>query len=283
MMATTQKTRKKDATPAAVRRRAGGAQPALVARVDLLPPSVELRRRQSATLRLLGLGLAGLLLIAVAGSFATSFFAGDAERRLAEEQARSAQLITEQNQYLEVSGIKAQLGDHETAQMAALFLDIDWPRMMRELDAALPAGMVLNAETVTIRGVDTEAAAEAEGAVHLDAPGVIEISFTANTPVFESTTPLLTALANLTGYVSARVDAVNGGTEDGYTVAGVVQLNASAFGGTARAAALDEELLVALRVALQEAVTAPPAPATDPDADTGADPASGAADENTEQ
>lgn len=262
-MITSKKKKSDGGGPTAPRR--GGSVQRSVARVDLLPPSVEVRRRQSTTLRLLGLGLAGLLLISVTGAFATSFYADDAERRLADEQARSAELLAEQNQYAEVSSIKAQLSDYETAQMAALFLDIDWPRMMRQLDAALPAGMTLSAETITVKGVDTETAAE--NAVALDTPGVIEIGFTANTDQFASPIPLLNALSSLTGYASATVDNVTGGDEDGYVVTGTVRLNAGAFGGTPRTERLDPDLVTALRVALEQAVTAPPAPPADETAD----------------
>lgn len=268
---TSAKTRKKDAAAAPARRRGGGVQPALIARVDLLPPSVELRRRQSATLRLLGLGLAGLLLISVTGSFAVSFLAGSAEQRLADEQARSVQLVEEQQQYTEVQAITAQLADYESAEFSALFAETDWPRLMRELDAALPAGVVLSSEAVTIKGLSTSSDTPVDE-IGLDALGVIEITFSATADVFESSSPLLGALQSLTGYSSATVNAVSGGGEDGYVITGVVHLNAAALGGTERGGRLDPEKLTALRQALETAVTAPPAPAetTDETADDAA-------------
>lgn len=248
-------------------------------RVDLLPPIVEARRKQNATLRLLMLVLIGIALIAVVASLAVSLVAAGAEQRLADERLRTTQLQQEQAKYTEVMQVKAQLADYESAEMAALFSEADWARIMRELDAAMPEGVEITSESVIVKGVGGDAAAApAEGSVALDAPGVIEIAFAAKAPSFDSPTPLLNALQNLTGYVSADVSAVSNGGEDGYSITGSVRLGAAALGGTARANALDPEILKAFHEALATAVTTPPAPAdpaTDATDTTGAEGATG--------
>lgn len=248
-------------------------------RVDLLPPIVEARRKQNATLRLLMLVLIGIALIAVVASLAVSLVAAGAEQRLADERLRTTQLQQEQAKYTEVMQVKAQLAAYESAEMAALFSEADWARIMRELDAAMPEGVEITSESVIVKGVGGDAAAApAEGSVALDAPGVIEIAFAAKAPSFDSPTPLLNALQNLTGYVSADVSAVSNGGEDGYSITGSVRLGAAALGGTARANALDPEILKAFHEALATAVTTPPAPAdpaTDATDTTGAEGATG--------
>lgn len=234
-------------------------------RVDLLPPIVEVRRRQNSTLRLLVLGLLGVVLIAVVASFAVALLAGAAEDGLAQERSRSDQLLTEQQQYSELMTVKSQLIDYGTAQVAALYPEADWARIMRELDAALPAGGAIVSESVTVKGIDAKdvsASAPVPGAVTIDTPGVIQISFTATAPVFESPTPLLNSLKNLTGYLSANVSAVAETGEDGYLITGVVQLGSGAFGGTARTAALDATTLANLRDSLLTAITTPPSATT---------------------
>lgn len=247
-------------------RRASAASVATIARVDLLPPIVEVRRKQNATLRLLSLSLGGLLLITVTGGFAMTLLSASAEQALADEQARGARLLAEQQKYTEVADIKAQLVDHDAIIYSALFAETDWARLMRELDGALPEGMQLTSETVTLKGLSAEPAAAAPAAAPLDAPGLIEIAFTASAPAFDSSTPLLNKLASLTGYTSANVSAVSGGDEDGYVITGIVQLDVTALGGTARVGELDPAQLEQLRLALQTAVTAPPAPPESTDA-----------------
>lgn len=244
------------------------ARPTGSPRVDLLPPIVEVRRKQNATLRLLMLGLAGVAAIAVVASLAVWILATAAQQSLVDEQARTAQLLQEQSKYSEVTAVKSQLADYDNAQVAALYAETDWARLMRELDAALPADVALTSESITIKGLAADAAAPgAEATVTIDTPGVIEILFSATAPTFASPTPLLNGLQGLTGYASANVSAVSNTGEDGFTITGAVQLDAAALGGTARAGALDADTLNELRAALMLAATAPPAPATDPAAE----------------
>lgn len=262
-----EKTSRRGAAPAAAPPSKGKAKPQPAPylqggpRVDLLPPIVEVRRKQNATLRLLMLGLVGIAAIAIVASLAVWVLATVAERGLADEQARTATLLQEQNTFTDVIAVKSQLGDYDQARMAALYADTDWARIMRELDAAMPAGVSIESESITIKGLisDNAAAPTADGSVAIDAPGVIEILFSATAPTFDSPTPLLNALAGLTGYVSANVSAVSNTGEQGYTINGGVQLDARALGGTARTGTLDADELKALQDALMTAATAPPA------------------------
>lgn len=247
------------------------APASLIARVDLLPPIVEVRRRQRKTIRLLALGLVGLVLISAAVGFAVSFFASDAEAALTAEQQRSQMLKLEQSKYAEVSTVKSKLQDYESAETAALFSEADWSRLMTELDDVLPDAITLTSEQITVKGVSATGA-DTSDAAGLDAPGVIEISFTATADAFDSPTPLLNALQKLTGHVSATVNAVAATDQDGYVINGVVQLNAEALGGTARAKALDADTLTELHQQLEDAATGAGAAADDTSSsDTAAD------------
>lgn len=225
-----------------------------VARVDLVPPIVEIRRKNAATERKLVAGLLALLIAIVAGGLAVAMLAFTAEGTLAAERVRSQLLLNEQKQYTEVSAVKAQLGAYDGATLAALYSEADWARLMTELDTVLPNDVTLATESITVKGLsdDTSGIIEATG---LDAPGVIEISFTANAERFDSPTPLLNALKGLTGYVSATVDAVAASNDAGYTITGIVQLGADALGGTARVGQLDADQLAALHEQLDIAAT----------------------------
>jgi len=237
-----------------------------IARVDLVPPIVETRRRQRSTERKLVAGVLALLVLVVVAGLAVGFLALGAENTLAAERTRSQLLLNEQKQFTEVSAVKAQLGAYDDAELAALYSEADWSRLMTELDTVLPEGVALATESITVKGVDDSAAAvEATG---LDAPGVIEISFTANAATFDSPTPLLNALSQLTGYVSATVDAVAAEGDTGYVITGVVELGADALGGTARVGLLDPDTIAQLHEQLEIAATTDPAAATTDDAAT---------------
>ncbi|MGL3148738.1 hypothetical protein ACSS7Z_00115 [Microbacterium sp. A82] len=239
-------------------RRTAQSSVATIARVDLLPPIVGVRRKENATTRLLALGLVGLALIAAVSALAVSFLANAAEGALADENARKAQLLIEQKQYSEVSGIKALLVDYETAEYSALYSETDWARLMRELDMAMPEGVEITSEVITVKGVSTtSSSASALDVTGLDHAGVIEISFTAAAEVFDSPTPLLNALQAFTGYSTATVSAVSGQNDEGYVITGSVQLNAAALGGTGRVGELDAEQLAALHSALEASVALP--------------------------
>lgn len=226
-----------------------------VARVDLLPPIVGIRRRQGKTVRALALGLVGLVIVAAMAGVAVSFLAGAAENTLAAERTRSQLLLLEQGKYTDLSTVKAQLEDYERAEVAALFAEADWSRLMKELDNALPGDFALTTESITIKGIAADSRGGGAESTGLDAPGVIEIAFTATADRFDSPTPLLNALRELTGYVSATVDAVSASGEEGYVVTGVIQLGAEALGGTARVNALDPEILATLHDLLEAVAT----------------------------
>ena len=272
-MTTTLEKKKKERRARGAASGAAAAVLDVVPRVDLLPPMIEQRRRRTATLRLLMLGLLGLVLIAVTASFAVSVSADEAERELAAAQTRSAQLAAEQGRYTEVAGIKAQLVDTSVARLAALYIEADWQRMMQELDAALPPDVLLTSEVISIVPV----APAAPGAVTLDAPGLIEIRFTADSGALDQSVPLLGALQNLTGFVSATVDSVVG--EELRVISGVVRLDARAF-GTPRAGDLDPDTVASLRAALEAALSGAPAetPVESADGETATDDASGTED-----
>lgn len=228
-----------------------------VARVDLVPPIVEIRRKNAALERKLAAGLILLVALVIAAALAVAMLAFAAEGRLAAERTRTQLLLTEQRNYAEVADVKAQLADYDDAEVAALFAEANWERLMRELDTVLPADVSLSSEEITVKGLtsDTSGVFETTG---LDAPGVIEIAFTADAAQFDSPTPLLNALKGLTGYVSATVDAVAESGETGYTITGIVQLSADALGGTGRTDALDAEALAALHEQLEIAATTTP-------------------------
>lgn len=237
---------------------ADGSQPSTparaTARVDLVPPIIETRRKQAATERKLVAGLLALLVFIVAAGLGVAMLAFTAENALNAERTRGQILLNEQKQYSEVSAVKADLAAHDDAEVAALYSEANWARMMTELDAVLPEGVALATESVMVKGLSGDAAGNL-ATTGLDAAGVIEVSFTANAPTFDSPTPLLNALSRLTGFVSATVNGVAATNDAGYIITGIVQLGTDALGGTARVDQLDADEIAALHEQLELAAT----------------------------
>lgn len=242
---------KKQARPAA-------AMMPMSPRADLMPPSVEIRRREKRTISRLSVGLVFLTGAIVVASLGVTGVAALSEAALANENARKAQLLAEQKNYSEVVAVKALLGDYDAATMTALYSEANWQRTMKELDASMPDGVDITSEVITVKGVGDAKVEIPE--VQLDEPGVVSIDFTALSQDVISSTTVLNRLAAMTGFASAYVSAVSESGEEGYTVTGRVELNAGALGGTTRVMKLDADQLTPLHEALLKSATQPPAP-----------------------
>jgi len=225
-----------------------------VVRVDLVPPIVEARRRSARTIRALVYGLLALIVAVVMAILAMSMLALKAETTLDDERTRGQLLVQQQNEYSELISVKRSLADYEFALPEALFAEANWARLMTELDTVLPDEVTLVTEDVAVRGLGNDDGSVSDNG-GLDAQGVIQISFTANADRFDSPTPLLNALSELTGFQSATVDAVSASDEVGYVITGVVQLGNEALGGTSRVKDLDEDLMADLHQQLQDVAT----------------------------
>ncbi|QXT62684.1 hypothetical protein [Tessaracoccus palaemonis] len=225
-----------------------------VVRVDLVPPIVEARRRSARTIRALVYGLVALIVAVVMAILAMSMLALKAETTLDDERTRGQLLVQQQNEYSELISVKRSLADYEFALPEALFAEANWARLMTELDTVLPDEVTLVTEDVAVRGLGNDDGSVSDNG-GLDAQGVIQISFTANADRFDSPTPLLNALSELTGFQSATVDAVSASDEVGYVITGVVQLGSEALGGTSRVKDLDEDLMADLHQQLQDVAT----------------------------
>ena len=221
-----------------------------VVRVDLVPPIVEARRRSARTIRALIYGLLALIVAVVMAILAMSMLALKAETTLDDERTRGQLLVQQQNEYNELISVKRSLADYEFALPEALFAEANWARLMTELDTVLPDEVTLVTEDVAVRGLGNDDGSVSDNG-GLDAQGVIQISFTANADRFDSPTPLLNALSELTGFQSATVDAVSASDEVGYAITGVVQLGSEALGGTTRV----EDLMADLHQQLQDVAT----------------------------
>ncbi len=198
-------------------------------RVDLLPPEVRARRKARALRRSLLLGVVGVaavVALAVAGSFAYSLQAGVA---LATEQKRTTDLLAQQTKFADVRNTQDLIALIKAAQEVGASTEIDWKDYLDKIQGTLPG-------TVTVKTVAIDSAsplvAFQQGTTPLEGPRVASLKFTATTDSFPSMPQWLSALETLPGYVDATPDSVSRDEGSGvYTVSITMHLNSDVYDG----------------------------------------------------
>lgn len=198
-----------------------GAQP----RVDLLPPEIkarkEGRRRQRSLVTL-------VIVIAVicAGSVAfATMLAAQSQSLLAQEQARTQQLLEDQRQYAEARTAANLLAAAKNARLVGSATEIFWREYLAEVQGTLPRGV-----SITRFGVDS--ISTLESAPVLSAPlqeaRVATLSLTATSPGLPQIDRWLVNLRSLRGHADSTVSSITL-TEDVYTATVTLNINTDAF------------------------------------------------------
>jgi hypothetical protein len=169
-------------------------------RIDFLPPEVKERKNARKARRGL-IALVVIVMVACAGGyvFATSL-ALQSQGSLADEQAKTAALLAEQAEYAEVRTVAAQLAAVKDARLVATAAEILWIAQLAELQATLPAGMV-----ITTAEIDSISATELApvAAVPLEQERVATLTLTATAPSLSAIADWLDNLRDLRGYADA--------------------------------------------------------------------------------
>lgn len=213
-------------------------------RIDFLPPEVKQRKQSRKTRRSL-IALVVIVMVACAAGyvFATSL-ALQSQLALADEQAKTSALLSEQAQYAEARTVSGQVAATQDARLVGTAHEILWQAYLAELQATLPAGMVITgAELGSMSATDLPPVAT----VPLETERVATLNLTATAPTLASAAAWLDNLRDLRGFADlwATPATWNGVA---YEVEVRLNINASAFekrffegyGETADAAA-DEE------------------------------------------
>lgn len=194
-------------------------------RIDFLPPEVKARNVARRGRRsLIAMVLAVVVVCAGGYGFATSL-AVQSQDRLAQERARTAELIAEQGKYIEARTVTSAILSVENARLVGSATEILWAEYLRELQSALPRGAVVQTFTV-----DSQAALEAppEVLIPLQGSRVANIVFTVKVPALQLVDSLLVNLRDMTGYADAYVASV-ALEEDTYLASVSLNVNADAF------------------------------------------------------
>lgn len=186
-----------------------GAMP----RADLLPIAVkEAIKRRPIVRRLIAL-VALVLVLTLAGVAGATFLSLAAQQALANEQARSEQLLAQQLEFADARAVAGEVEEAIAARQAATQAEIDWNALIVEIRQTLPPGLILQSiggQTQTV-GQDEEAP--------LRQDSVASFRITANSPTVPDVETWLANLESVPGFAGiAPPVSVSGSESATYTV-----------------------------------------------------------------
>jgi hypothetical protein len=175
-----------------------GASP----RVDLLPPEVADRKKGAALRRAIAMGVVGALVIS-AGAYAfASWQSIQAAGRLADAQAETTSLLSQQAEFAEVKTLSAQGQTISDARMTGALTEINWNAFYREVLPTLPPDVVIGGFIVETSSPIREYVGTSVPTV--DAPAA-QVGFALVSPNLESLAAWLVALKTFPGYAQATM------------------------------------------------------------------------------
>lgn len=206
-----------------------GKEPQLVIgaapRIDLMPP--EVRQRQKDRSARFGMILIVIVAVGVVvvGYGVSLVAVGISQAQLTAEQARTQELLVEQQQYAEVPQINAVLEAGAEGQAVATSSQLDWTATMQAIRATMPAGLTLTEAYAT----STSPIAAGPDPVGIgEAPYTAALSLKAVSASLPDTAAWLSRLQTVTGYAGAWLNSVSS-ADTGFTVDIVLHLGDKAL------------------------------------------------------
>lgn len=193
-------------------------------RADLLPVAVkEAIKRRPVVRRLIAL-VAFVLILMLAAVAGATYLAVAAQQSLADEQARSEQLLAQQIEFAEARQVSNDVDETIAAQQVATLTEPDWNALLGEIRATLPPGVLLT----SVNGTLSPTESEEEIPLRQDSVGSFSISAISDTvPNVES---WIAELESITGFAGiAPPVSVEGGSGAIYAVNIEVLINTDVF------------------------------------------------------
>jgi hypothetical protein len=186
-------------------------------RVDLLPPEVRAERKARSTRRSLGYAVLATLIVVVLAIGAAFAFNVAAQARMLVAQAQTATLLTQQQKFIDMRVVQAQVEVAQAAQQVGASTEIDWKDYLTRVQGTLPSNVAIDKLTVdssTPLAIYTQSTAPLQGA------RVATVTFTASSATIPQVPTWLRSLATLPGYAD-----VTPGTIDLDTTTGLYKVN----------------------------------------------------------
>ncbi|MDO8384133.1 MAG: hypothetical protein Q7T17_14285 [Microbacterium sp.] len=134
----------------------------IVPRVNLLPRAESQRRERDVLVRRWAIGLLAVIAVVAIASAGAFWLKWSAEQRLAADQLRSSELLTELASLSDVSRALSLRTDLEAFRADAMVSDVSWTTLFSDLSAALPTGVAVTGFDLTAGASPTAEDPEAE-------------------------------------------------------------------------------------------------------------------------
>lgn len=193
-----------------------------IPRAQLMPPEVALRRRESSRRRGLIALVVFVLVVVVGGVVGSYWLAAAAQQRLEAERAITQQLLVQQLEFSEVTGIQDRLTAIVAQREALAGVEVLWQEELRPFLSILGSDEIV--EGITVRGNSPfEAPLTQQGPLRSARSATVLL--TVATGGLPDSSRWLRAWEQLEGYADVSIDSIAGSGEDGYLTA--VTLNLS--------------------------------------------------------
>ena len=196
--------------------------------VDLLPPEVRQGRKLKRTKQLLAVALLAIVLLAVVGWVFAKFTLVAANREVADAQADTDKLTSEQAKYAGVPRIQSQLTATRNALSSATATEVLWKQYLEALRAVTPANVSYEDvhATLSIDPTGTQAGDP------LQKPSVGQIVFTARAATLPDVAAWMDAVGQVPGFSDPWFTQAVVTDDQGYVyykVSGTVQVTSGAL------------------------------------------------------
>lgn len=140
---------------------AAGAVP----RVNLMPRAETERRERDALARRWGIGVLAAILVVILSVTAAFWLKWTAEQRLAAQQLRTTELLTELAALSDVSQALSLRTELRNFRADAMVADLSWSELFADVSAALPAGVAVSGFDLLVGGASVGDDPESEVAM----------------------------------------------------------------------------------------------------------------------
>jgi hypothetical protein len=206
-----------------------GAPP--LPQVNLLPPEVRASRQLGRTKAWLGVGILLVVLLIGGGYVLAALARADAAADLADAEAESQRLLSEQAQYAEVPRIRAEIGRAEQARLVATSTEVFWTDYVRAIQAVLPADVRITELVTEMPEPGTEGMPSGSP---LDMANIGTVSFMAESQTLPDMAAWMDGLDSIPGFGSATYSTATLIDRDGlvvYEIAVEVRVDERVFAG----------------------------------------------------
>lgn len=197
-------------------------------RADLLPPEVKAGLRGKALQRGLLIAVVSVIVLVVGGIGAATWQAMQGQASLAAVQARTAELLGEQTQYLEVRQVQDAVDATIAAQQVGGSTEIDWTDYLQRVRAVLPADVSIDSVTIDAA---TPLAPYGQATAPLQKSRVATLTLLVTSPTLPAVPDWLRGLRELPGYADGTPSAITRTETGAFQVSVTLHINDAAYSG----------------------------------------------------